>query len=135
MANDFGGGNVVRRSFTPPPGGDYPALKWHPETGESRLFDKAGDVPEGWLDTHPANLARVQADAAAAPKPVKLSLSRTEIQAALREGGIDHNIKASTKDLHDLLRERCIKHLTEGGIEFDAAADTKTLLELIPKPE
>lgn len=136
MANDFGGGaSRPPRSFTPPPGGDYPAMKWHPETGEMRVYAKAEHVPEGWLDTHPANLAHVQALAAAAPKPVKLSLTRQEILAALHEGGIEHNIKAKTQDLHERLRERCVAHLTDAGVEFDAAADTKALLELIPKPE
>jgi hypothetical protein len=32
---------------------NYPAFRWHPETGEAKVFNSEGDVPEGWLHKHP----------------------------------------------------------------------------------
>lgn len=121
----------------------YPAYKWHPETGEQKLFTKAGDVPQGWLDTHPSNLSEDDkarlADAAKAPeaqtKAAPLSLTRKEVVKALQDGGIQFDPAAKVDVLYAILTEAVKKFLTEAEVEFDPAADTKALLELLPKPE
>lgn len=109
---------------------NFPAMKWHPQTGEVKLCHKADDVPEGWIDTHPANLANV-----AQPAPVKLPMKRKDIVAALSEGGITFDVKSPTYDLYALLVENLKAALTEAEIEFAADADANTLLGLLPKPE
>lgn len=118
---------------------EYPAMKWHPETGEAKVFHKAEDVPDGYLDTHPSNLANVAAANQEASKKLNkaktLPLSKDEIIAALVEGGIGYPKQASAKALYDLLTEKVKAALTEAGTSFDPEADTKTLLGLLTPPE
>lgn len=116
----------------------YPAYKWHPENAEQRLFHKAGDVPEGWLDTHPANLANVtkpEAEKAPAAEPAKLDMTRKEIVAALADGGIKFDPASKVAVLYELLKTEVKRVLVDAEIEFEADAGTKALLELLPKPE
>lgn len=114
----------------------YPAMKWHPETGEARAFTKAGDVPDGWLDTHPNNISVVDKAAAnnkdVVGKPVPLPLTRKEMVAALQQGGIAFDPAAKVDVLYAVLTEAVKKFLTDAEIEFDPALDTKALLALVP---
>jgi hypothetical protein len=74
----------------------FPALMWHPETGEASVFNSAEEIPEGYLDKHPKHAGDV--------KPiVKTELSRSEIIAALRERGIEFAPATGTPKLYDLL--------------------------------
>lgn len=114
----------------------FPAMLWHPETGESRVFHKAGDVPEGWLDTHPDNVKNLpKAEKAAQTKPVPLSMTRKEMVQALQDGGISFDPASKVDVLYAILTEAVKKFLTDAEVEFDPATDTKALLELLPKPE
>jgi hypothetical protein len=116
---------------------DYPAMKWDPVSGEARTFTKAVEVPEGWLDTHPANVANVakqeapktaEAPAKAAPLP----LTRKEMVKALQDGGVAFDPAAKVDVLYAILTEAVKKFLTTAEIEFDPAMDTKALLALVP---
>lgn len=129
----------MTKTYVPPPKGDpaYPAMMWHPETGENRIFNSADEVPEGWLDTHPNNKdAAEQRKAAAEARnpPATLPLTRAEIVKALGDGGINFNPRAATKALYDQLLGELKKTLTEAGIAYEQEADAKTLLGLLPDP-
>jgi hypothetical protein len=118
---------------------DYPAMKWDPVSGEARTFTKAAEVPEGWLDTHPANVANVAKPAPdnkkvveAAAKAAPLPLTRKEMVKALQDGGIAFDPAAKVDVLYAILTEAVKKFLTTAEIEFDPAMDTKALLALVP---
>lgn len=119
----------------------FPAMKWHPQTGEATVFNKSQDVPDGYLDEHPDNLsgtARAEAVAAAAVKPPasdELCLTREEIMAELHESGLSYKKNTPTKALYDMLVEALKEYLAENEVEFPADADAKALLALVPKPE
>lgn len=111
-----------------------PTMAWHPETGESKIYNHPSEVPEGWLDTHPDNVPKAPKPA---PSPVedKLPMTRKEIVAALTEGGLQFDPKAPVKVLYAQLTDAVKSALTDAGVSFDDAADTKALLEKLPKPE
>jgi len=110
----------------------YPALKWHPENGECRLFHSEASVPKGWLDQHPRNLKPESVDPAA---PAPLPMTRKEIVDALNNGGISYDPKAKVSVLYDQLTVAVKEALTTADISFDDDADTKELLALLPTPE
>lgn len=113
-----------------------PTRAWHPQTGESQVFNHPSEVPEGWLDTHPDNIKKDAPKAAEVKNDgEKLSMTRKELVEALAAGGIEHDPKAPVKVLDGVLREAAIAFLTDAKVEFDAKADTKTLVGLLPKPE
>lgn len=113
----------------------FPAMMWHAVTGEVGLFIKAEDVPEGYIDTHPNNLANV-APAELPNASAALSMPRDEIVKALEEGGIPFKPNASDKKLHNLLVFKVKEVLQAAEIEFDdACTDAKTLLGLLPPSE
>lgn len=117
----------------------FPAMMWHAVTGEVGLFTKAEDVPEGYIDTHPLNLANVAqaaAEVVVSAPATALSMTRKEIVAALDQGGIQFNPRAKAVELHDLLVAKVKEVLTNMELEFDdACTDAKTLLGLIPPSE
>ena len=122
------------------PGKDqsYPAMKWDPVTKESRVFNKASEVPDGWLDTHPDNLENMPQPVKAPEvqaKAVPLPLTRKEMVQALQDGGIPFDPASKVDVLYAILTEAVKKFLTDADIAFDPAADTKVLLGLLPKPE
>jgi|SRR6185437_14084595 len=108
----------------------WPSRKYGPN-GQSEIFERAEDVPEGWLDAPPP-VEEVAAVVVEPPAP--LGLTRDEIVAALNEGGIEFKKNAGTKSLHDLLRDNVVAALHEKGEAFDVDADTKTLLGLLTAP-
>jgi|GEM_PF-4803772 len=111
---------------TPRP--DYPALKWHPETGECSLFNDAAEVPDGYLDVHPNNLAKESEKAATLP------MKRKAIIAALKSGSISFDPQADAATLYDLLLSGVKAALTEQELAFDAESDdAPALLALFPK--
>lgn len=109
---------------------NYPAYKWHPQTGDAKIFESASEVPEGWLDTHPANLKNVTTDA---PKSDELPMSRDEIKDALKAGNIEFVSNAKTPALYALLVENLQSHLKDAGVEFPENATAPELLALVPK--
>ena len=112
---------------------NYPAMKFHPQTGESRVFHTAEDVPEGWLNKHPAHVDDTKP--APAQKSATLPMTRDEIKAALDAGEIAYKKNAGDKALYDLLVASLKTHLTEAGIQFPEDADGPALLALVPPAE
>lgn len=134
----------MQKAYVNPPKGDpnFPAMKWHPQTAENRIFHKAEDVPEGWLDTHPKNVTAAEEvektaykPAVKAPAAKSIPMDRKEILAALADGGVTPAKNASNAQLYSQLQDALKLALTEMGKEFPADADAKALLELLPKPE
>lgn len=112
---------------------DFPAWRYDPVTREGRVFDTADDVPEGWVDRLGAEgevvTVKVKGGAAKAPEPKDDgTMTRAEIMAALKGGGVDFKVTAKTDELHDLLKGKVMEVLTQRNIEFDADADARTLL-------
>ncbi len=110
----------------------YPALKWHPDTGESRVFHNEGQVPKGWLNQHPDAIKPEKLDPAT---PLPVPMTRREIMDALHSGEISYDPKAKTSVLFDQLTVAVKQALTAADISFDDATDTKELLALLPTPE
>lgn len=108
-----------------------PTMAWHPQNGESQIFNHPSEVPEGWLDTHPSN--KPKAEKPAAGGKVELGMSKAEIVAALTAGGVEHDPKAKASDLHDVLRGAVEKVLAEAKIPYSPEAPTKELLTLLPE--
>lgn len=54
----------------------FPGMRWHPKTGENRIFQNAEDVPEGWLAYHPADSAKSPPPPQPAPEAPKPSSRR-----------------------------------------------------------
>lgn len=119
---------------------EYPAFKFHPETGESRHFSHAHEVPEGWLDNHPANGGKAEEKAPAAkapaekaPKAEKLPMSRKEIVKALVEGEIAFDKDAETAALYAVLDVAVREHLAANKIDIPEGANVPALLALAAK--
>lgn len=109
----------------------YPALKWHPHTGESQVFNAAHEVPADWLDHHPAS-ADAQKPAPKVNSDV-LPMTRNEIVAELTAGAIPFKANQSNKALLELLDKSVREHLTSNNIDIPEGADVKALLALVPK--
>lgn len=125
---------------------NFPAMMFHPETGEGKVFKTAGEVPEGYLSFHPKDPARKAKDAleaakvvdakpaAAVAKAVDIPMTRDEIIAALNSGGIPFDDNAKTRALHNQLRDAVHAALIEAKISYVDNAPTKDLLALLPDP-
>lgn len=115
-----------------------PTMAWHPESGESKIFNHPSEVPADWLDTHPSNKPKEEAAQEEAPAPEvfkDVPMSKVEVVAALTAGGVQFDASAKTKALQAVLREAVTKALTDAEVEFDANLPTKELLALLPDPE
>jgi hypothetical protein len=118
-----------------------PTMAWHPETGENQIFNHPGEVPSGWLDTHPDNKPKPAKAPAAAKEAAKteaakqLSLTRKEMLEALQAGGVEHDPKAKVEALDAVLRGAVEKALADAKIPYSPEAPTKELLALLPSPE
>lgn len=107
----------------------FPAMLWNRETGENKIFNAAGDVPEGWLNHHPKDPDPTKSD----PKLATILMSRQEVVDALKNGGIPFAKNAPHAQLYDLLLIGVKDALTESKIAFDSAStDAKALLGLFP---
>jgi hypothetical protein len=108
--------------------------------GEAEIFHHSDHVPKGWTP-HPKAADEAQDGDEKQPDPktgdgaAALPMKKKDIVAALSEGGIDFNSRASAGDLYTLLLENLRKVLTEAEIAFAPEADAPALLELLPKPE
>lgn len=109
---------------------NFPAMKWHPKTGESRVFTAAEDVPEGWIDTHPNNVI-----AKDAPAPDELPLTKKQIKTELDAAGVTYPPTAGAKALYELLSDSLKTFCAENEIPYEADMSVLTLLELVKKPE
>lgn len=111
-----------------------PTMAWHPESGESQIFNHPSEVPSGWLDSHPEDPKRPKAEKSA-PALKDAPMSKDEIVAALTAGGVPFDATAKAKALQPVLREAVTKALTEAEVKFDETLPTKELLALLPNPE
>lgn len=120
----------------------FPAMKWHPNTGESQVFKAAQDVPEGWLDHHPADPDYEKEAVGAAPKtPAKIAtgsfpeapvMSRDEIKTALDAAEIPYAKNAKDATLYDILLTSLRQHLAAQNVAFTDDMNAKQLLALVP---
>lgn len=86
----------------------FPGLRWHPETGKCELFQKAEDVPAGWLESHPfpGMGEQIAAPGDVEDKPEEPAESaRAAVVAKLRQRGVKYNPKLSTAALTEKLRK------------------------------
>lgn len=108
-------------------------MRWSVETGESKVFKKGEEIPDGWLDHHPND----EEKGGAGPKrdaPEKdPPLERDEVIAALKEGGVNFNEQATTRQLDNALKGALRKALTAAKREdeFDKDTSTRALLAIV----
>lgn len=107
-----------------------PKMRWNPETGESKVFATVEDVPEGWLDHHPEDPAYADATAEKAT-PAAKGLSKSETIAALKQGGVTHDPKATLPELTELLVTALRGALDAKGVEYTPEATARELLILV----
>ena len=103
----------------------FPGWRWDPYTGEGRVFQIAADVPEGWIDQHPANLPTP------APKaPVKAAdeLTGAEVKAALDLGRVTYQKNAGAAALLKTLKDSLSVSLTAKGVKVAPDATAKAML-------
>lgn len=108
---------------------EYPAMKWHPETGASEIFNSASDVPEGYLDCHPNSVQDNRPPPA--PKAGVLPMTKAEMVAALKAGNIEYPANAGAKALYELLDGKLREHLATNNVPVPEGADVRALLTLI----
>lgn len=86
----------------------WPAWFYPPETdpadpaAHGRIFQRAEDVPEGWAhhwEQHGANLNREP------PPPTEITLTRSELRAALAKRDIAFSPTAGRAELNKLLQD------------------------------
>lgn len=111
----------------------YPGWRWDPSTGESRVIVTAEDLPDGWLDHHPAHDGPVAAAPAHDDTPAPAIMTRDEITAALTAGGVTFHQSVSTSKLYAKLCEALRNVLTGRNIAFAPDADGRALLALVTK--
>lgn len=113
---------------------DGPTMAWDKD-GNSQVFPSAAEIPEGFSDRHPADLAHSTLKEPTPPKPNTLPMTKAEIVEALKAGGIEAKPNMGAKALYDLLLTSLRDVLTESQIAFDPEADAPALLKLVPKNE
>lgn len=111
---------------------NFPAFKWHPETGEQKYCTSAEEVPEGWIDTHPNNVPpKADADKPAKVVEPELPMKRKDITKELDAAGVEYPKSATTKALYELLGDTAKNFLTANKVEYAADADVPALLALV----
>lgn len=110
---------------------EFPAMRWHPITGEMQVFHAAHDVPADWLTYHPASADGQKP--APKVKPNELPMTKEEIVAALESGGIKFKATQGVKALYELLDANLREHLAANKIDIPEGATVPALLSLIPK--
>lgn len=127
---------------------------WHPKTGEPVTIAIGAAPPPGYLDHHPADpdpdkgagsvlvekAPVVPPEKAAkvpkAPAPYKLApvgdepMTRDELAAALKSGGIGYDVEAPDDALAATLVTALQQHLASTGVEFEPADGPRKLLTL-----
>jgi hypothetical protein len=112
----------------------FPGMRWHPITGENQIFQAESEVPEGYLNYHPANPPE-GVEKALETKPEALPMTRKEIVKVLNDGGIIFDPKAKVPALYDLLVASLKAHLIASETAFPETATGPELLALVPQPE
>jgi hypothetical protein len=134
----MGEANLIKHPT--PPAGDpsikFPGQRWDPATGDTRVFQEAGEVPEGWIDRYPT--PEEMADAKVAVKNTAvadaLPLTRAQITDYLKAGNVPYQGNASTRSLYDLLVASLKEALAALPTPVTAPedADVPALLALFP---
>lgn len=121
-------------------------LLWHAETGEPRVFGDDHEVPENYLDYHPADKAKAEAPKSDdsivnkggksdSNKPKDNVLTRAEVAAALEAGGLAYDPRASVVVLTEQLVTSLKDFLGKAGVAFAEDESPRALLvklEAIP---
>jgi hypothetical protein len=108
----------------------FPAMMWHPITGEAVTVNSAAEVPDGYLDQHPNSLA--EAEKATPEKPaVGLPMDRAAIVAALNEGEIAFKKNAPTGALYNQLTASLRDALASANVTAPDSAEAPELLEMV----
>jgi hypothetical protein len=134
----MGEANIIRH--VTPPAGDasikFPGQRWDPATGETRVFQDAGDVPEGWIDRYPTpeEMAEGKTVAKNTAAPDALPLTRAQVTDYLKAGNVPFAGNAGTKALYDLLVASLKEALAALPTPVTApeGADAVALLALFP---
>lgn len=91
---------------------EYPKMVWHPDTAENMVANTAAEVPDGWIDHHPNDPHRGDAEPVPQTAPTRVlpdghvsSDERADIIAKLRRKGIVFSTRAPTAALRELLGE------------------------------
>ena len=108
-----------------------PTMAWDPETGDAQVYNHPSEVPEGFLDAHP-NHPKFKPAPAAEPGS---EMTRAEVIAALKSGGVSFNPAAKQAVLYELLTVAVKKALDATKVKYDPALPTKQLLALLPDTE
>lgn len=101
-------------------------IRWHPQTGEHKVFGNNEQAPPDWLPYHPDDTAK-----AGEPEP-ELVLVKPftvkEVQELLTSGGVQFDPKAKLADLTELLDKTVKSALIAHGIHHDEAEPTRVLV-------
>lgn len=108
-------------------------MGWDPRTGESQIFDSPEARDEaGWLDHHPSDEEKGGAGAVAQDDVDQdPPLSRNEVIAALNEGKVQFNARATDKQLNSALDRALRKTLSTRNIDYTNKDSTRKLLALV----
>lgn len=119
---------------------NYPAMKWHPDTAEARVFTALEDVPAGWLDTHPSNLPpkdaepEQQAAKDAASNAGEPPMTRAEIKAALDKLQVQYAKNAGDAKLYVLLDEAVREDMVAAGVDVTPGLTVPMMLAILLEP-
>jgi ABC-type nitrate/sulfonate/bicarbonate transport system substrate-binding protein len=121
---------------------------WHRHTGEAQNFADHIDAGDDWITHHPHDTARMAAKKPPKPRETDLRehdderkgeerkgeeppLTRAEIMAALREGGITYDARTTTVTLTETLDKALREVLAARGATASPAATTRELLAAV----
>ncbi len=100
-------------------------IKWHPKTGEHKVFEDDELAPPDWLPYHPDDTDKGgEGVEVVAPKPYTVK----EVQELLTEGGVQFDSKMKLADLTTLLDQSVKAALIARGVHFDEAEPTRDLV-------
>lgn len=119
-------------------------LHWHPKTGEAKVFGEDETPPADWLDHHPNDPAHAAPEPAPEPAPKKpgkgepkasegddAAMTKAELTAALKAGGVMFPASATLAELNDLLVNALREALTIRGAEYSEQDGPRKLLALV----
>ncbi len=100
-------------------------LLWHIKTGEAKEFGDDEIAPPEYIDFHPQDPARTP------PEDQTRPLTRAEVVAALKAGGITYDNNVGVAALTEQLTVEVKRVLTEQGIEFTDLDPLRLLLSKV----
>lgn len=103
----------------------YPAMRWHPETGEAITVNSVSEDNETYLSHHPADPDKV-----AAVTKADDAMPTERVKELLDQGGVSYPKNAKVETLRKTLRGALTAKLEDRGIGF---ATTDTLEDLFAR--